>query len=930
LTAYHPEGRTVKPIQLTIDKRDVSVPQGSTVLDAIRAAGLNVPTLCHDAHLKPYGACRLCIVEIKGLRGLPTSCTTPAAENMVVVTETEEIRRIRRNIVALAIAGHPADCLTCFKSQECELLAVARDLGVDRACVDRLRRSDSSKPLDSSNPAFVFDPNKCILCGKCVRVCHEIQGLGAIDFASRGFNTRISTFGAKALVESICQSCGECVEHCPTGALVPKRFAAPQQEVLTICPFCGVGCSMAVGVRGQQIVSVRGDRQSPVNQGGLCVKGRFGLDFVHHPERLKRPLIRKDGVLKSRPDGDPNELFREVDWDEALDCVASRLQHIRQHNGPRAVGVLSSAKCTNEDNYLIQKFARAVIGTNNVDHCARLCHASTVTAAMAAFGSGAMSNSIDDIARAEALLVIGANSTECHPIIARRIKQNVRQNDARLVVADPRVTELAEMADVHLSHRPGTDVALLNALMHEILRLGLQDDEFISQRCEDFGVFRESLVGYDPGAVAAVTGVPVDRILGAARILGEAPTMVVVYGMGITQHTTGTDNVKAVANLLMLTGNMGLPGTGFSPLRGQNNVQGACDMGALPNVLPGYQSVSQPLVRSKFGEAWGVELDSEPGLALTEMVAAAHEGLLRGMYIVGENPLMSEPDLGHARQALEKLDFLAVQDIFVTETARRADVVLPATSFAEKDGTFTNTERRIQLLRKVLDPPGAAREDWKIVVELASRLGKEMRYSSTADIMREIAALVPIYAGVSHARLQQPGGLQWPCLDSEHRGTPRLHGESFTRGRGKFHVVDYQPPAESPSEDYPLVLTTGRVLEHWHTGSMSRRSHVLQTLSPNGRLDLCPEDAEALGAAEGASVDVASRRGRIHTTLHRNRRVPKGLAFMAFHWQEAPANVLTNPACDPVSKIPEYKVSAVKVRAASEGRPQSQEKSGSP
>jgi formate dehydrogenase alpha subunit len=760
------------------------------------------------------------------------------------------------------------------------------------------------------------------LCGKCVRACREIQGLGAIDFASRGFHTRISTFGAKPLAQSVCQSCGECVEHCPTGALVPKTVEAAEREEKTVCPFCGVGCAMTVGVRGRRIVSVRGDVNSPVNAGGMCVKGRFGLDFVHHPDRLTRPLIRREDVPKSRSGGAAAEIFREAGWDEALERAAAELGRIRGSCGSRALGVLSSAKCTNEENYLVQKFARAALGTNNVDHCARLCHSSTVAAALDAFGEGAMSNSIVDIGSAAALFVIGSNTTECHPIIGRRIKQNVRLNGARLVVADPRRTELAEMAEVHLRHRPGTDVALLNGLMHVILREGLMDAAFIAERCEGFEAFRDSLVDYAPAAVEAVSGVPEKLIVQSARIIGAADTMVAVYGMGVTQHMTGTDNVKAVANLLMLTGNMGRPGTGFSPLRGQNNVQGACDMGALPNVFPGYQKVADPQARAKFAEAWRAELEPEPGLSLTEMVRAAHAGTLKGLYVIGENPLMSEPDLNHAREAFERLEFLAVQDIFLTETARLADVVFPASSFAEKEGTFTSTERRIQRVRRVLPPPGEAREDGRIVAEISSRCGYPMAWGPAAEIMLEIAALTPIYGGVRYARLESSGGLQWPCWNESHPGTPRLHVENFTRGKGRFHVVRYAPPAEAPSSDFPIVLTTGRILDQWHTGSMSRRAQVLAALSPEGRLDLNPRDADACGLTEGAPIRVASRRGDIRTRVHCDRRISEGEAFMAFHWQEAPANILTGAGFDPHSKIPEFKVSAVRIAPCAEGAPE--------
>jgi len=901
----------VKKIKLIIDGRETTTPKGSTVLEAIQKAGIYVPTLCHDPDLKPYGACRLCIVQIEGMRGLPTSCTTPVEEGMIIHTETDEIQSIRRSIVELAIANHPTDCLVCDKSQECELLKVARYLGVEKRSIDRLRREPLIRPTDTSNPAFDIDPNKCILCGKCVRACHEIVGLGAIDFAFRGYNTQIGPFELKPIAQSVCQSCGECVARCPTGALMPKHVIPAQREVKTICPYCGVGCSLYLGIRGQKIVQVRGDYESPVNKGGLCVKGRYGIDFVNHPDRLTRPLIRKEDAPKGVSQSEIFEAFREADWDEALELVSKGLARILDRHGPDAIGVLSSAKCTNEDNYVIQKFVRAVLGTNNVDHCARLCHASTVAAALSAFGDGAMSNSISDIDHADVVFVIGSNTTECHPIIGRKIKLVVRSNKAKLIVADPRAIELSDMAEVHLNHLPGTDVALLNGMMQQIIQEGLYDRTFVEERCEDFGPFLESLKPYTLDAVEEITGVPSEKIRQSSMLFARAKRAMVLYGMGITQHTTGTDNVKAIANLLMLTGNLGRRGTGFSPLRGQNNVQGACDMGALPNVFPGYQRVNEQSVRSKFEKAWGKDLDGNPGLTLTEMFEAAHEGRIKAMYIVGENPMLSEADLWHARRALAKLDLLVVQDLFLTETAQMADVVLPAASFAEKDGTFTNTERRVQRVRKATEPPGEAKLDWEIISEVAARLGYPLAYGSSAEIMDEIAQVTPIYHGINFDRLNKKG-LQWPCWDQGHPGTPILHKGRFTRGRGKFHVVHDSPPAELPSGTYPILLSTGRILEHWHTGSMSHRSRVLESLVPESRVEISPEDAARLGIDEGDEIYLSSRRGRVQTKVRKTNRVKPGEAFMAFHWSEAPANMLTNPVVDPLAKIPEYKVSSVK------------------
>ncbi len=911
----------MKEITITINRRKIRIQEECTVLEAATTAGIYIPTLCQAPNLKPYGACRLCIVHIDGMKTLPTSCTTQVREGMVVETETDEIQQIRRMIIELAIADHPYECLTCPKSESCELLKVARYLEVKKESIERFRCFEKNMPEDRSNPAFDFDPNKCILCGKCVRTCNEIQMLGAIDFAGRGYQTRISTFGGSPWSTSICQTCGECVDQCPTGALSRKHVVAPEKKVVTLCPFCGVGCSVRLGVRANTIVFAEGDMDSPVNHGELCVKGRFGLDFIQHGDRLKHPLIRKKNVpkdIRAEDMADIHDIFYVAEWDEAIQLVADRLNTFRDRYSPDALGFLSSAKCTNEENYIFQKFARAVVGTHNVDHCARLCHASTVAAALAAFGDGAMSNSISDIAKAHALLVVGSNTTECHPVIGRRIKQNVRRNNARLVVADPRKTELTREADVHLGLHPGTDVALLNGIMHWILENNWQDQSFIENRCEDFDLFKKSLEDYTPDRVASITGISSTSIKKAAEILATSPTMAVVYGMGATQHTTGTDNIKAIANLLMLTGNMGRPGTGFSPLRGQNNVQGACDMGALPNVYPGYQRVTDAAIQAKFSRAWNTALKDKAGLPLTDMIPAAEKKQIKCMYIMGENPLMSEPDLTHARKAFGNLEFLVVQDIFITETALFADVILPAAGFAEKTGTFTNTERCVQLLRKALEPPGMAREDWQIIADIATAMGHPMIYPDSSSIMDEISLLTPIYGGISHDRLNRINGLQWPCWDTSHPGTPRLHEKQFTRGKGKFHAIEYRPPAESPSDDYPMVLTTGRMLEHFHTGSMSRHSRVLKTIKPEGYVSLSPEDMDAGHLKEGDAVCMESPRGRIRTKAHKDEQLPRGLAFMTFHWKEAPVNELTNSALDPVSRIPEFKVSKIRTIRISE------------
>ena len=605
-----------------------------------------------------------------------------------------------------------------------------------------------------------------------------------------------------------------------------------------------------------------------------------------------------------------HEIFREASWDEALQLTANKLLELKQARGAGSIAVMSSAKCTNEDNYVMQKFVRAVIGTNNIDHCARLCHASTVVGGIAAFGQGAMSNSYSDFEKTELFFIIGSNTTECHPIIGSIIKRRVRFGGAKLIMADSRSIELGEYAAVRLPHKPGTDVALLNGLMHVIIRDGLEDKEFIRERTEGFEDMRQLVERYTSETVEAITGVPKADIEAAAHLFGKAKSACILYGMGITQHTTGTDNVKSVANLLLLTGNIGREGTGFSPLRGQNNVQGACDMGALPNVYPGYQRVDDPAVRMKFETAWGCKLSDRPGVTVTEIANAILKGDIKGLYVMGENPILSEPNVEHFKQTLEKLEFLVVQDIFLSETAWMADIVFPAAAFAEKDGTFTNTERRVQRVRQAVLPPGGAKADWEIISALAEKMGKPFGYQTASQIMEEIASLTPIYGGIRFERLEQ-GGLQWPCPDTSHAGTPFLHQGSFARGRGKFHAVGYIPPAESISKGYPLVLTTGRILEHWHTGTMSRRANVLNELCPNGVVEMSPIDAARLGLVEGDLVVVTSKRGRVEAPVHITEKSSPGLVFMSFHWREAAANVLTNDALDPLAKIPEFKVSAV-------------------
>jgi len=918
--------------RITLNGKTVLAHRGQTILEAARNHGVHIPTLCYIQKLRPLGSCRMCVVEVEGTPTPVTACTTPVLDGMVVTTDSPRIERLRREVLKLILQKHPLNCHACEINGGCLLqdLVHAYDIGHNDLHAYTMRPIEF-EPEPYATPLIKYHPQRCILCGRCVQACSEISEVGAIQFRGRGAATRIAPVIPTAEFKPECISCGECMSACPVNALTeakgrPRGKAWETVRVKTVCAYCGCGCQLELNVSANRVTGVT-PCDGGVNQGALCSKGRFGYDFVNHPDRLKRPMIRRNGRLE------------EVHWDQALDHCAERLAEILDTHGPQAVGGLSSARCTNEENYLFQKFMRSVIGTNNVDHCARLCHASTVAGLAEAFGSGAMTNSMAEVEDTDCILITGSNTSECHPIIGRMVKRAVDRKRAKLIVVDPRQVELVKFAHIWLRPRPGTDIAWINAMAHTILEEGLWDEEFVRNRTEGFEAFRDRVAEYTPERAEQITGIPADDLRRAARRYARGPRSMILYAMGITQHTSGTDNVKALANLAMLCGNIGVEGGGLNPLRGQNNVQGACDMGALPNVLPGYQPVTDEAVLARFQQRWntGTRLSNRVGLTATEMFPAAVEGRLRAMIVMGENPALSDANASHVRKALESLDLLIVQDIFLTETAESADVVLPAASFAEKDGTFTNTERRVQRVRKAVEPPGRAMADWRILCELAQRLSRKIQarqaaahagggdtfhprpyahgyweYNSPSEIFDELAELTPPYAGMSYRRLDR-GGLQWPCHTKYHPGTPILHQGRFVRGLGKFHAVEHTPPAEEPDESYPFLLSTGRIRYHYHTGTMTRRSQGLNFIAPEGFVELNPEDAAALKVRDGERVRLVSRRGGITSRVRITERSPRGLIFGTFHFSESPVNVLTNDALDPTAKIPEFKVSAVRV-----------------
>jgi formate dehydrogenase alpha subunit len=898
-----------------LDGREVPVQPGASILEAARSAGGTIPTLCHHPSLPPDGSCRVCLVEIEGHPGLHPACVVPAHAGLVVRTESPPVQAARRQVLRLLLADYrpglgktPNELLT---------LAARYEVTSPSAAPDR------AATVDESNPFIRVDHGACIRCWRCVRACDRLNGVTAIGIFGRGGHARIG-FGADGrMQDSSCEFCGMCEAVCPTDALTRARHSsAPTQAVSTVCSYCGVGCRLHLEVADGRIVATTPDWDGPANHGLLCVKGRFGWPYVHDRARLTRPRVRR-ALLG----GEGSELV-EVDWDTALDLVARTLVELRERHGGEALGLLASAKCSNEENYLFQKLARQLLETNNVDHCARLCHSPTVAALGQALGSGAMTNSMDDVVEhAQSIFIIGSNTTEQHPVLGMRLRRAAKERGLPIVVADPRDVPIVEAAVLHLRLRPGTDVALLNALAHVLIASGWVDAAFVAARTEGFQAFADSVEDATPERAAAVTGVGAADIRRAARILWQHRPGALLFAMGITQHTCGTDNAFACTNLQLLLGNLGVAGGGVNPLRGQNNVQGACDMGALPDVLPGYQPVAEPAVRTRFAEAWGASVPDRAGLTVTEMLDGALDGRIRALWILGENAAMTDPDLAHVRRCLKACQFLVVQEIFPSETARFAHVVLPAAASAERAGTFTSTERRVQRFEPAVPPPGEARPDWWIIAEIGKRIGRLLgsprrsapwagwTYGDPAAIMDEVAAMTPSYGGITHSRLGRDG-LQWPCPGPAHPGTPILHVDQFPRGRARFTPVAYRPAAEVPDAAFPLVLTTGRVLEHYHSGTMTRRVPALDWLVPEASVEVHPRDAARFGVADGDRVHLRSRRGAVTARARVTPGISEGAVFMAFHFAEAAANELTHAALDPVAKIPEYKVCAVALEVA--------------
>ena len=898
-------------ITLQIDGYSVTVPVGTSVMRAAAENAINIPKLCATDSLEPFGSCRLCLVEIEGRRGYPASCTTPAEAGMVVRTQSSRLQEVRKGVMELYISDHPLDCLTCPANGNCELQDMAGVTGLREVRYGMDGANHLQLKKDESNPYFTFDSAKCIVCNRCVRACEETQGSFALTISGRGFEARVSAGQDQPFMESECVSCGACVEACPTATLQEKSIiwlGQAERSVTTTCAYCGVGCSLKAEMKGNEVVRMVPAKDGKANQGHACVKGRFAWGYATHKDRITKPMIRTRIT-------DP---WKEVSWDEALDYAASEFKRIQAKHGRDAIGGIVSSRCTNEEGYLVQKLVRAAFGNNNVDTCARVCHSPTGYGLKQTLGESAGTQTFKSVEKSDVILVIGANPTDGHPVFASRMKKRLRQG-AKLIVIDPRKIDLVRSphvrADYHLQLRPGSNVAMLSALAHVIVTEGLLAEAFIAERCDDraFAQWREFVAqpANSPEQMEAVTGVAPQLVRDAARLFATGGNGAIYYGLGVTEHAQGSTTVMGIANLAMATGNVGREGVGVNPLRGQNNVQGSCDIGSFPHELPGYRHVSDSTVRAEFEAAWGVELQSEPGLRIPNMFDAALDGSFMGLYCQGEDIVQSDPNTQHVTAALEAMECIVVQDIFLNETAKYAHVLLPGSSFLEKDGTFTNAERRISRVRKVM-PPKAGYADWEVTVQLSNRLGYPMHYQHPSEIMDEIARLTPTFQGVSYARLEKLGSIQWPCNDDAPDGTPTMHIDQFVRGKGRFMITQYVATDEKVTRMYPLILTTGRILSQYNVGAQTRRTENVRWHAED-RLEIHPHDAQERGIKEGEWVGIRSRAGETVLRAQVTERMQPGVVYTTFHFPESGANVITTDNSDWATNCPEYKVTAVQV-----------------
>lgn len=911
-----PKVTSDQQVTLSIDGVSVTVPAGTSLMRAAVDAGTQIPKLCATDSLKSFGSCRLCLVEIDGRRGFPASCTTPAEAGMVVRTQSPRLASLRRNVMELYISDHPLDCLTCPTNGDCELQDMAGSVGLREVRYGYEGKNHLEATKDESNPYFTYDPSKCIVCNRCVRACEETQGTFALTISGRGFESRVSPGQDQPFMDSECVSCGACVNACPTATLMEKTVieaGQPDHEVITTCAYCGVGCGLKAEMKGNQVVRFTPWKDGKANEGHACVKGRFAWGYATHPDRITKPMIRAS----------INDPWKEVSWDEAVNYAASEFRRIQKKYGVDAVGGITSSRCTNEEVYVMQKLIRAALGNNNVDTCARVCHSPTGYGLGQTLGTSAGTQTFESVAYADAIIVMGANPTDAHPVFGSRLKRRLREG-AQLIVIDPRSIDLVSSphvkAAVHLKLRPGTNVAIITALARVIVEEGLLDQDYIKERCdlEAFAEWRDFVMKPDNSveALSEVTGVSVEDIRKAARIYAAANNGAIYYGLGVTEHAQGSTTVIGIANLAMATGNIGREGVGVNPLRGQNNVQGSCDMGSFPHEFTGYRHVSNDAVRESFEKEWGVALRGDPGLRIPNMFDAALEGSFKGLYCHGEDILQSDPNTQHVQAALGSMECVVVQDLFLNETAKYAHVFLPGASFLEKDGTFTNAERRISRVRQVM-PPLSGKADWEATMAFANALGYAMDYQHPAEIMDEIARMTPTFSGVSYELLDRMGSVQWPCNAEKPEGTPLMHEKRFVIGKGRMIITQYVATREKVTPKFPLLLTTGRILSQYNVGAQTRRTHNVE-FYPEDTLDIHPHDAEERGIRSGELVSITSRAGQIALRAHVNERMQPGVVYTTFHFPLSGANVITTENSDWATNCPEYKVTAVQVSRVSQ------------